>query len=74
VFEALQACCDQLEERRIALGSESQAWRIIRDEAQQQVIAGKMFEMLRSEEFLEQLQAEERTEWESLWSRLGDTL
>jgi len=63
-----------LEDRRIALGSESQAWRIIRDEAQQQVIASKMFEMLRSEEFLEQLQAEARAEWESLWSRLGDTL
>lgn len=43
---------------------------MIRDEVQQQLFGSTIFEPLRSKQLLEQLEAEERSEWESLSDKL----
>ncbi len=48
----------------------SSAWQMIRDEVQQRFFGSTIFETYRSKQFLEQLEAEERSEWESLWNML----
>jgi len=70
VLEALQDCSEELVKRRDELGGDSSAWQMIRAEVQQQLFGSTIFEPLRSKQLLEQLEAEERSEWESLWDKL----
>lgn len=70
VLEVLRDCSKELVKRREALGAGSSAWQMIRDEVQQRFFGSTIFETYRSKQFLEQLEAEERSEWESLWNML----